>query len=81
MESSRGGVTEKWLYDNQIPYDGLRMRALGDYRADNIVKKEILDQFLEEGVNPTVVFDDRNQVVEMWRENNIPCIQVAKGNF
>jgi len=28
-----------------------------------------------------MVFDDRDQVVEMWRANGIPCFQVAPGNF
>lgn len=85
MVSGRGEqsreVTEKWLHDNGVKYHQLRMRAKGDYRADNIVKQEILNGFREEGVNPTVVFDDRNQVVEMWRENGIPCVQVAPGDF
>lgn len=28
-----------------------------------------------------VVFEDRNQCVEMWRSMNIQCFQVAEGNF
>jgi len=28
-----------------------------------------------------MVFDDRDKVVNMWRENGIPCLQVAPGNF
>ena len=27
------------------------------------------------------VFDDRQQVVDMWRRNNITCFQCAKGDF
>ena len=27
------------------------------------------------------VFDDRNQVVDMWRSNGLTCFQVAKGDF
>ena len=29
----------------------------------------------------TAVFDDRDKVVQMWRENGVPCFQVAKGDF
>ena len=27
------------------------------------------------------VFDDRNQVVDMWRQNGLTCFQVADGDF
>ena len=27
------------------------------------------------------VLDDRNQVVKMWRENGLTCLQVAEGDF
>jgi len=33
------------------------------------------------GYTPSVVFDDRDRVVKMWRENGIRCFQVAEGNF
>jgi len=52
-----------------------------DYRADYIVKKELLDAARADGWVPDVVFDDRDQVVKMWRENGIPVIQVAEGDF
>lgn len=29
----------------------------------------------------TAVFDDRQQVVDMWREIGLTCCQVAPGNF
>jgi len=28
-----------------------------------------------------MVFDDRQQVVDMWRQNDLTCFQVADGNF
>jgi len=28
-----------------------------------------------------MVFDDRNSVVDMWRENGVRCMQVAPGDF
>ena len=27
------------------------------------------------------VFDDRQQVVDMWRQNGLTCFQVADGDF
>lgn len=85
MASGRGAqnkaVTEKWLADNGVSYHALYMRAEKDYRQDYIVKGELLEQMRQDGYDPTVVFDDRNQVVDMWRANGIPCVQVAHGDF
>ncbi len=59
----------------------LYMRAEGDYRADDIIKLELLAQIREDGWKPLMVFDDRDRVVKMWRANGIPCAQVAEGQF
>ena len=52
-----------------------------DYRHDYIIKAELLAQARKDGFDPDVVFDDRDQVVEMWRENGIPVVQTAEGDF
>jgi hypothetical protein len=45
------------------------------------VKAELLDQILHDGFSPSMVFDDRDQVVAMRRQRGVPCAQVAPGNF
>ena len=40
-----------------------------------------LDQEMAAGHEIMCVFDDRDKVVKMWRENGISCFQVAPGNF
>jgi hypothetical protein len=52
-----------------------------DYRHDYIIKAELLAQARADGYDPDVVFDDRDQVVTMWRENGIPVVQTAEGDF
>lgn len=74
-------VTEQWLTWNDIPFKRLSMRGEKDYRADHIIKKEILDKFLSEGANILFCVDDRAQVVNMWRENGITCLQCDVGDF
>ena len=59
----------------------LYMRKDGDHRPDYQVKSEILAEMVCDGWRPIMAFDDRDQVVKMWRENGIPCAQVAEGNF
>lgn len=73
--------TVTWLQKHKIDCLGLYMRKNGDHRPDNIVKGEILDKILNDGFSPIMAFEDRDQVVKMWRERGIPCAQVAEGNF
>ena len=76
-------VTEQWLAQWGIPYDALYMRPDGDYRPDNVFKQELLDNIRKTDLIERV-YDDRNQVVDMWRANGIECIQVIprdKGEF
>lgn len=78
-------ATTKWLRDHQFFYAtgdiSLYMRADGDFRDDTIVKRELLDRLRADGWQPIMAFDDRDRVVKMWRDNGIPCAQVAPGDF
>lgn len=75
-------MTIDWLRDVAcLPDMPLFMRSDGDFRADHVVKAELLQQVRANGFEPIMAFDDRNQVVQMWRANGIPCAQVAEGNF
>lgn len=72
--------TEKWLRDNSIKYDELHMRPKNNNEKDSIIKRRIYDD-IKNRYNILGVFDDRNQVVEMWRSLGLTCFQVAEGNF
>lgn len=72
--------TSTWigrLHDN---YD-LHMRDEGDNRKDAIVKREIYDREIAGKFNILGVFDDRLQVVEMWRALGLPVFHVDYGFF
>lgn len=72
------GKTEAWLRDHGLDGVPLRMRGEGDYTADEVLKRQWLD---EASRKPNLIFDDRAKVVAMWREMGIPCCQVAPGEF
>lgn len=72
--------TEAWLAEYEIPYAILRMRKDGDYRADDVVKGEWLDD-LPHMLRPVLAFDDRKRVVDMWRARGVKCCQVEPGDF
>lgn len=73
--------TEDWLERHGIIPTKLYMRKSGDYRTDDAVKAELLKDIKEDGIDPKVVFDDRDRVVQMWRDKGLVCIQVAEGDF
>lgn len=75
------GKTWNWLDDNNLKADWLFMRADGDHRPDDIVKSELMDRLLSRGFKPIMIFEDRKQVVDMWRSRGFLCAQVAEGNF
>lgn len=73
--------TQKWL-NKYFDWCGtsLHMRKAWDNRKDSIVKYEILQDIIRL-YYIECVFDDRDQVVKMWREAGLRCLQVAPGNF
>lgn len=83
--SGRDGVcydlTKKWLQNKGIMHDYLFMREAGDMRKDAIIKREIFDNNIRDNFNILFVLDDRNQVVDMWRDLGLTCLQVAEGDF
>ena len=60
----------------------LHMRAADDYRKDDEVKFELYKEHVDDKYFIHYVLDDRNQVVDMWRDKcNLTCFQVAPGDF
>lgn len=69
--------TERWLLINVAlltSYIKLKMRPHGDHTPDHKLKRKWLH---EATVKPDLVFEDRQRVVDMWREEGITCCQVA----
>jgi predicted kinase len=74
--------TEAWLeLFVGVPYEALFMRPEGDSRKDSIVKREIFDHEIRSRWRIVGVFDDRQQVVRMWRALGLTVFQVAEGDF
>lgn len=75
--------TKQWLKDKvEITrrYD-IYMRKTGDHRKDSIIKRELFDEHIKGKYYVEFVLDDRDQVVEMWRDMGLTCLQVAEGDF
>jgi len=79
-------ATQLWLKQNGVDYHVLKMRPTSHpfaYMKDDLLKKHWLDTIFpgDDKDRIVAVFDDRDQVVDMWRSNDIACFQVAPGNF
>jgi hypothetical protein len=76
------GATERWLKKYKITnYKALYLRKNRDFRKDFVVKKEIYEKRIKRKYDVLFVLEDRDQVVKMWREVGLPCLQVAYGDF
>lgn len=72
--------TEEWLRDKGIKYDLLLMRAAKDYRSDSVIKEELFHNYLK-AKDVWFVVDDRQKVVDMWRNLGLTCLQCQKGDY
>jgi len=73
--------TRRWLAQNKIKFDFLFMRPEGSHTRDSVIKERMYRDNIEGKYNVAFVLDDRNQVVEMWRDLGLKCLQVADGDF
>lgn len=73
-------ATRQWLFHNGCHFDDLYMRKDKDHREDHVIKQEALQE-IQKKYTVIAAIDDRKQVVDMWRRNNILCLQCAPGNF
>lgn len=79
------GITVDWLrrhvMSSTLPTD-LFLRADGDYRPDNVVKRELFDKHIRGVYDVAGVIDDRAKVVRMWREElGLTVLDVAGHDF
>lgn len=79
-------ATREWLAKHSVRFDVLKMRPTGHpwkFMPDDKLKKHWLDTLFEGDKKDDIlcVFDDRDKVVNMWRENGLDCFQVAEGKF
>ena len=73
--------TKDWLHDNRIPFHYLFMRPHNNYEKDSIVKYDLFKQHVEPYYNVIGIFDDRKQVIDMWRKIGLTVFDVAGNTF
>lgn len=72
--------TIQWLHTHHIPFNKLFMRKHGDKTKDCIIKEAMLkNEILAKNMNVAMVFDDRPQVVRMWRKYGFCVYSLSLG--
>lgn len=74
-------ITEFWLNNYSVPCDILTMRNSTDFTEDRKLKLQWVKEFEYTPNNTLVVFEDRQRMVDAWREAGFFCCQVAPGAF
>jgi phosphoglycolate phosphatase-like HAD superfamily hydrolase len=70
-------MTLDWLVEQGVPHDALYMRIVGDYRKDVLVKTDILAQIAADGFTVLAAWDDKSDIVDLWREHGIEVTVVG----
>ena len=81
--------TLNWLQEvlglnhEDVTGNQLRMRKAGDWETeDQELKRAWYNEMEPQDKKRLIaVFEDRQRVVDMWREEGVTCFQVAPGNF
>lgn len=74
--------TTRWLEEvGGFTNPTLFMRKSRDKRKDSTVKHELFNEHIRDNYCVKGVFDDRAQVVAMWRAMGLTVFQVADGDF
>lgn len=74
------GDTLTWLNENNVPYDRIILRPQDNRTDDNIWKLQVVKAW---GIEDRIwmVLEDRQRMVDAWREAGFTCLQVAPGKF
>lgn len=74
--------TEFWIHQHlYYPPALLLMRQADDRTNDQELKRQWLYSARARGDEVFLAFEDRQRVVDMWREEGVTCFQVAPGVF
>lgn len=71
--------TVNWLIRHLPDFPELYMRQEGDFRGDDLVKKEMYDTHIRDKYNVVAVFDDRLKVCRMWYELGLFVLNCNQG--
>lgn len=73
--------TIDWLKKHGVVWDALIMRSNDDFKESAKMKLSALNQILDAGYVPILVFDDDPKNIAMFSEHQVPAISVHSGYY
>lgn len=73
--------TFAWLNKYGFPCDRLIMRGHGDYRENDLVKRDLYKKHIMGRYDVLFAIDDQTRVVRMWRRFGITCFQIDDRDY
>lgn len=73
--------THEWLVRNDLRWDALVMRDVGDYDLAAEFKARTVDELRDEGLEPRLAFEDDQRNVDMFRRHGVPCVYIHSGYY
>ena len=70
-----------WLDRNNLRWDLLVMRDMGDYDAAREFKERTAHELRAAAIDPVLAFEDDRRNVDMFRANGIPCVYIHSGYY
>ena len=69
--------TDRWLRQQNVPFDVLYMRPEGDYRTSDAAKLALYREEIEPNYDVDIAYDDRPDVLDMWKAVGVEGRQVS----
>mgnify|MGYP001479175378 FL=1 len=73
--------TIDWLRKHGVVWDALIMRSNDDHQQSSKMKLSALNQIIDAGYVPILVFDDDPKNINMFWEHEVPAISVHSGYY
>lgn len=75
------GKTYEWLQKHSIALDALLMRPDRDWSPDAELKPRLLESYAPSKEDVLFILEDREKVVDAWRNLGYNCWQVRPGGY
>ena len=70
-----------WLERNDLRWDLLVMRDVGDYDDASHFKARTVEELRAVDITPTLAFEDDRRNVAMFRSRGVPCVYIHSGHY
>ncbi len=70
-----------WLERNDLRWDLLVMRDVGDYDDASHFKARTVEELRAVDITPTLAFEDDRRNVAMFRSRGVPCVYIHSGYY